>query len=60
MGKHIHPFPACMAPDGADPCAGYHAALERIDALEDEIAALRGLIKADVRKLLTKDTGGNE
>ena len=25
MSKEILPHPSCMAPDGADPCAGYHA-----------------------------------
>ena len=27
-------LPDCMMPDGADPCAGYHAAVDRIAELE--------------------------
>jgi len=34
--KDLQPLPDCMAPDGADPCPGYHAALQRIKALEAE------------------------
>ena len=36
MDKGLYPHPACMAPDGADPCEGYHAALDRIAELEAE------------------------
>jgi len=41
MGEGIYPHPECMAPDGADPCAGYHAALGRIAKLEAENEQLR-------------------
>ena len=34
-------LPECMMPDGADPCAGYHAAIDRIDELEAENEALK-------------------
>jgi hypothetical protein len=27
-------LPSCMMPDGADPCAGYHAAIAKIAELE--------------------------
>lgn len=31
-----YPHPECMMPDGADPCGGYHAALEMIARLRQE------------------------
>ena len=38
MNKELYPHPACMAPDGADPCESYHAALDRIAELEAELS----------------------
>lgn len=40
MSKQLYPHPECMAPDGADPCEGYHQALNRIADLKRQLQEL--------------------
>lgn len=41
MSKQLYPHPECMAPDGADPCEGYHQALNRIADLKRQLQEAR-------------------
>lgn len=40
-----YPHPACMAPDGADPCEGYHALQAKLTEANQEIERLKSSVK---------------
>lgn len=42
--KGVYPHPECMAPDGADPCAGYKAAMDRIAELQQALVQARATL----------------
>jgi len=56
IGKGIYPHPDCMAPDGADPCAGYHSALKRVAELEAENSGLLAAAESLAADVYTKES----